>query len=278
MFTASRTVGQVEVTCLLDGSGPFTLATLEATFPNATAADWSAARRLDPKAFGADGRWHLSFHCFAIRVPGGRIVLVDTGIGPADGPASTWAPVPGRLPEALAEAGIAASDVSLVVQTHLHTDHVGWAVSLEGDPVFSNARYVVQRAELAALEKAGSPLLEAVVRPLRQRDQLDAVDGSLDLLGGHGRHGARIAVSATPGHTPGHQSVVVDSGADRMVITGDVLVHAVQLVNPDVRYTYEDDADLARRSRRDLLADAEAHRAFLATAHLNQPFMPTPLR
>src|SRR5690606_37789517 len=85
-----------------------------------------------------------NFQCFVITGPGSRVTLVDTGVGPAGSPASGWAPVPGRLPQALADIGIEVSDVDLVVQTHLHSDHVGWAVHPNDDPVFPRARYVVQ--------------------------------------------------------------------------------------------------------------------------------------
>jgi glyoxylase-like metal-dependent hydrolase (beta-lactamase superfamily II) len=81
-------------------------------------------------------------------------------------------------------------------------------------------------------------------------------------------------VVPTPGHTVGHQSVLVEGHGDQVVVTGDVLVHAVQLVDPDVGYVFEDDAAIAVASRRRLLARARHQRALLATAHLTQPFVP----
>jgi glyoxylase-like metal-dependent hydrolase (beta-lactamase superfamily II) len=82
-----------------------------------------------------------------------------------------------------------------------------------------------------------------------------------------------IMLVPTPGHTPGHQSVVIESRATQMVITGDVLVHALQLVDPDVGYLYEADQSQARITRRNVLARARARRATLATMHLSQPFV-----
>ncbi|PSL01514.1 glyoxylase-like metal-dependent hydrolase (beta-lactamase superfamily II) [Haloactinopolyspora alba] len=269
----TRSVGAIQVICLLDASGPFTLSSPATAFPNATEADWSAARLIDPEAFGPDGRWHLSFQCFVVAGPGSRITLVDTGVGPAGSPASSWAPVPGRLPQALAEIGVDVRDVDLVVQTHLHSDHIGWAVHPSGEPVFPRARYVVQRAEIAALEAAGSALVPYVVDPLRRTGQLTEADGRTRLAGGHGRSGHRITAVPTPGHTAGHQSVVVDDQGARMVMTGDVLVHAVQLANPAVTYQYEGDPELAHATRRTLLNDARRRHAVLAAAHLNRPFV-----
>jgi glyoxylase-like metal-dependent hydrolase (beta-lactamase superfamily II) len=80
-------------------------------------------------------------------------------------------------------------------------------------------------------------------------------------------------VLPTPGHTVGHQSVLVEGGRRDIVITGDVLVHVLQLVNPDVAYAYERDQSVARQTRQALLTDADERHALLATAHLTRPFV-----
>ncbi|WFE44769.1 MBL fold metallo-hydrolase [Verrucosispora sp. WMMD1129] len=277
-----RSVGCFEVLALTDAAGPFFLSYDDA-FSGASGNDWAAARRIDPAAFGPDRTWHLSFRCYAIRRPGDRYTLVDTGVGPEGSPASAWAPVPGALPQLLAGNGIDVRRVDTVVLTHLHEDHAGWAVTAEGVPMFPNARYVVQQRELDALEAGGSEMLGYVVRPLRAAGQLHPVDGAVVLSGDlakagrrtlAGRRGDRIRVVPTPGHTPGHQSVLVEGGRhDQVVVTGDVLVHAVQVVDPDVAYRYEADQDEARLTRRSLLDAARRERAVLATAHLNRPFV-----
>ncbi len=268
-MVARRSVGPFEVVALLDASGPF-FAPAEEAFPGATARDWDRARRVDPAAFGEDGTWQLDFRCFAVRLPGGRYALVDAGVGPADSPAAGWAPVPGHLLARLAAAGIRRADVELVVLTHLHEDHFGWSVSPDGVPTFPNARYVVQRTEIAALEEANDEVvLGYVVDPLRRTGQLSTVEGRVCLAE---RGGTRMTTEPTPGHTPGHQSVLLLGHRHRLVVTGDVLVHAVQLVAPDVAYAYESDQDTARRTRRRLLATADRD-TWLATAHLKQPFV-----
>jgi glyoxylase-like metal-dependent hydrolase (beta-lactamase superfamily II) len=271
-FVVSERTGRYEVMALPDASGPFTLATPEEAFPNATPEDWRRAERVDPGAFGDDGRWHLDFHCFAIRRPGGRFVLVDAGVGPRESPAAPWAPVPGRLPELLTAAGIDRADVDTVVLTHLHEDHVGWSVLPDGTPLFPAARYVVQQREVADLEAQGDEvILGYVVRPLRHTGQLHEVDGRVCLASTGGSN--RIALLPTPGHTVGHQSVLVEGGRRDILVTGDALVHAVQLVNPDVAYAFERDQAVARQTRRTLLADAQDRHALLATAHLTLAFV-----
>ncbi|WP_232285472.1 MBL fold metallo-hydrolase [Saccharomonospora marina] len=255
---------------LLDASGPF-FRPREEVLLGATEADWRRARRVDPGAFGADGEWLLDFRCFAVRRPGGQVTLIDAGVGPEGSPASGWAPVPGNLPRRLAAAGIDPLDVDLVVLTHLHGDHLGWSVLPSGVPMFGNARYAVQRVEITALRDNGDEVIEPrVLQPLRRTGQLQVIDGRTRLFGGAAEG---IVAVPTPGHTPGHQSVLVEAGRRRVVVTGDVAVHAVQLVNPDVAYHYESDPDTARRTRRTLLAQARRKRTLLATSHLTEPFV-----
>ncbi|MFI7573423.1 MBL fold metallo-hydrolase [Micromonospora sp. NPDC049497] len=264
----SRILGSITVTALSDGEGPF-FQPREEAFPDATPGQWRAADRRDPASTTADGRWWLSFRSFALRAGDGPVTLVDAGIGPADSPAASWAPVPGRLPEELAAAGIEPADVRTVVLTHLHSDHIGWAVTgTPGRPWFPNADYVVQRAELDATETINPGLPAGLVAPLRTAGQLRVVDGETTLIPG-------VRLLPTPGHTPGHQSVLVEAAHERLLLTGDLLVHAVQLVEPTLAYVHEVDPATARRSRTTLVRDLAAGLpTTLATPHLSAPFTP----
>ena len=261
----SLQVGQYTVIALADGAGPFFSPRSEA-FPDATTEQWAAADQLDPGALDTDGRWWLQFRAFAIRSDQG-VTLVDAGIGPADSPAASWAPVPGTLPASLAAAGIEPSDVDTVVLTHLHTDHVGWAVVGEqAQPFFSNAEYVLQQAELDAIEEVNPQLRSDVIDPLRKTDQLRLLDGDTPL-------GSGERVLATPGHTPGHQSVLVASERELVAVTGDLLVHAIQLLHPEVAYVHEMDPEQAKASRQQVLHRTAVGTLHLATPHLTEPFI-----
>ncbi|MEU4999107.1 MBL fold metallo-hydrolase [Streptomyces sp. NPDC021622] len=271
-------IGSTEIIALADGEGPFFSPRGEA-FPEATAAQWAEADRYDPGAVDAEGGWRLQFRAYAIRGDKG-LTVVDAGIGPADGPAASWAPVPGALPESLAAAGIDPAEVDTVVLTHLHTDHVGWAVVTEAAvpsaggagsatsgrrPYFPNAEYLLQRAEFDALDALNPQLRETLTDPLEAVGRLRLLDGDTPLRAGR--------AVATPGHTPGHQSVLVADGRDLALVTGDLLVHALQLLHPELAYSHETDPEAARRSRERMLGHETAATLHLATPHLTEPFI-----
>ncbi|GII01628.1 MBL fold metallo-hydrolase [Planobispora takensis] len=243
MLHQSITVAGVEVFPLCDAVGPM----------------GEAIRRPLPEMFPGgcheDGEWTLHFHCYLLRDAAGRTVLVDTGIGPADSPAAGWAPVPGALTSELARVGVAPQEVDAVVITHLHSDHASGAVA-GGVPVFPNARHLLQRTEV---EAAAEGVLDHVVRPLGERVQI--VDGRADALPG-------IRVLLAPGHTPGHQVVQVGE----LTLTGDLVLHPVQLADPKVPYLYDGDPDLAARTRTEVLERIRAEGGMIGTAHFAEPF------
>lgn len=262
-----RSIGGVEVVPLCDAVGPMGEAIrrpLAETFPGAAPDVWERLRSEAPEAFGAEGEWLLHFHCFLLRIPGGPIVLVDTGLGGPESPASSWAPVPGRLGGVLEATGVTPADVDVVVLTHLHSDHASGAVS-EGAPAFPNARYVVQRQELEWLGKTpDSPVSVQTVQPLQDAGCVDVVDGRHRLA-------SNVELVPTPGHTPGHQSVVVDD--HRLVVSGDVVLHPVHLVDENATYVYDEDPATAAVTRATLLGRIRERDGLLAAPHLPAPFV-----
>lgn len=253
-------VGDLRVVPLVDAAGTFPQPTRE-TFHGATEGEWARVASHDPEAAGP--RWHLPFRCFAVLRPDATIVLVDTGVGPGVDGWPTWTPTPGRLPQTMAEQGLNPADVEVVVLTHLHEDHVGWA-AVDGRAVF-DATYVVGAAELEAMP-AGTWLADDVVAPLERSGQLERVSGSHVLTSG-------VTLVPTPGHSVGHQSVLLEGGGDRLWLTGDVIVHPVQLVSAQVRYAFDADPVAAHDSRELVLGDARRHDSLLGTSHLSAPFV-----
>ena len=259
------------MTAVLDAEGPF-FAPLAEAFPGATPALREAAERLDPSPPAtAPGEWWLAFRTYVVEV-GDRVVLVDTGAASDTPLRPSWAPGPvTHLAHRVVEqAGVAAADVTDVVLTHLHLDHAAGSVDASGTPAFPNARYLVQDDEVAALGPE-SPLRAGLVEALRSTGQLRGCAGEVELAVASA--GVSVRLVPTPGHTPGHQSVVVAAGADLLVLAGDVFVHALQVLDPAAGYAHDADPALAERTRAgmlDLLAERSGR---LGTAHLRAPYL-----
>jgi N-acyl homoserine lactone hydrolase len=134
-------------------------------------------------------------HGFVVTHPQGA-VLVDTGVGGPPDVLSDWRVVNRTVADALADIDMTPGDIDLVINTHLHFDHCGQ------NAVFTRATCWVQRAELARA-KVESPELY---------DWFDFMNARFELLDGDSEVVPGISVVTTPGHTCGHQSVVVSTG------------------------------------------------------------------
>jgi N-acyl homoserine lactone hydrolase len=142
---------------------------------------------------GDRGRWPV--HGFAVIHPGGA-VLVDTGVGGPQDVLDDWQVVNVAAADALADHGLSPADITLVINTHLHFDHCGQ------NAVFKHAPFYVQRTELARARREASDLA----------DWFDFAGARFELLDGDAEILPGLSVVTTPGHTAGHQSVLVDTG------------------------------------------------------------------
>jgi len=249
-------VGELLVTPILDGR--FELpATL--FFPKTYEEDWVPHRRF----LNEDGMLPLDVGGFLVR-NGRRTILVDAGVGrPVPGPGF------GMFLEALAAAGVEAGDVTDVVFTHLHFDHIGWA-SADGAPVFPNATYRCHREdwdfflspELPEIQ-TGKIMGAQVTPPERLEpiaDHVEAWDGDGPIVPG-------IDVRHAPGHTPGNTVIVLSSGTDRAILLGDVCHCPIELLDPGFEAVGDVDRDLARRTRQAWIEELEGTRVPASAAH-----------
>ena len=198
------------------------------------------------------------------------LILVDAGTGPRHQPTA------GKLAENLIAAGIQPADITTVVLTHGHPDHL-WGVLDAGDnPIYPNASYVISGRELDlwadtnVLETLPSALpKERMVNGARNhlariKDRVRTVRGGDEIVSG-------LRVIETPGHTPGHISVEL-AGGDGLIVAGDAITHAViSFQHPSWRVPVDHEADRGITTRLRLLDQLAADKRRLVAAHLPFP-------
>ena len=163
---------------------------------------------------GIDGRdWPV--HGFVVTHPGGA-VLVDTGCGGPDKVLNDWRVVNRSVADALAGLGMTPADIGLVINTHLHFDHCGQ------NAVFAHAPCYVQRAELDRAERESRELYDWFGF-MNARWAL--LDGDVEIVPG-------LSVITTPGHTVGHQCVVVATDDQADLLIGDAAYTPHQFAGP----------------------------------------------
>jgi glyoxylase-like metal-dependent hydrolase (beta-lactamase superfamily II) len=202
-----------------------------------------------------DGAVYMDCNAFLLRTAG-TTVLVDTGQGPE---------AEGRLLSEMDDAGVLPVEVDVVVFTHLHGDHTGWNIDREsGEPTFKRARYLVPRGDFEHYKGGNSRSFERDIAPLQKL-------GSLELIEGEHPVAPSMVTVATPGHTPGHTSIAIDSGGERAFILGDVVLTQVDAEEPEWPNTFDSDHEVARRTRLAMLDRLEASRELVGAAHLPAP-------
>jgi glyoxylase-like metal-dependent hydrolase (beta-lactamase superfamily II) len=243
-------------------SGPY-----DQSFPGGTAEAWDAAWERHPEVF-ADDRWRLHVRCFVLRSEG-RTILVDAGFGPESAPAFGWTGVRGRLPDELDDAGITPAEIDSVVITHVHDDHLGWAVAeWTGRPMFEQARYLVHPADWELMAASRDPedrvIFDGVLAPLQRSWQLELPADRLALT-------SELTLVHAPGHTPGHQVVLIDSGDERAIVSGDLVNHPVQLIQPGLNGTSDMDPGRAAETRAGFLERIDEESRLVFPAHFPEP-------
>jgi N-acyl homoserine lactone hydrolase len=148
---------------------------------------------------------NIPVHGFVIKHPRAGAILVDTGVGWGDEDLiREWKVVNRHAADALAEHDLSPADVKIVINSHLHFDHCGQ------NAVFKQAPFYIQRGELDRARKSGESI-----------GWFDFAGARFELLDGDAEIAEGVRVVATPGHTSGHQSVIVDTADGGAVMIGD---------------------------------------------------------
>jgi glyoxylase-like metal-dependent hydrolase (beta-lactamase superfamily II) len=216
-----------------------------------------------PRYVTEDGQIRFALAATCVVSDGRRVVidpcisfdqrkLGDAGVEQAD-----------RFFSSLAKAGFAAADVDLVL--HTHVDGIGWSTRPQGDawiPGFPNARYLWTASELDRVAGEGGVEAQSL-QPLLDSGRVDAVTAPVSVT-------SHVRLEPAPGHTPGNVNVWIEADGEAAVVVGDLLVHPLQCIEPD--WTGLDlDGEAAARTRRAVLADAEARDALVIGPHFPAP-------
>ncbi len=200
---------------------------------------------------------------------GGEVVLIDAGAG------SNFQPTAGKLQENMEAAGIDPASVSRIVFTHGHADHLWGAIDDFDEMRFPKARYVISAAEwdfwtdpatvtvvpdwLKGMAAGSARILNRLEGRIERKKAGDAVAPGVSYID-------------TSGHTPGHVSIMVESGGERLVVAGDVLTHpAISFARPDWRMGSDADRDKGVATRRRLIDQLAADKIPFIGFHLPFP-------
>ncbi len=246
-------VGDCEVFKIPEFEAPFAT---EALYPNQSLASDS------PQEIT------LSMHSWIVRTPE-QTIIIDTASGNGrDRPASPlFHQLNTPYKQRLLEAGIDPDDVDLVLMTHLHGDHIGWNTHWVKDrwvPLFRNARYFCSDIGLASWQKdpARRILLEDSINPVIEAGLLETFHPSdrplfADLL----------QVVPTPGHSHDHASIILHSGDDYALFSGDLMHNELQVEQTQLTSRFCAQAEQAAAQRLWALNWAADHQAIWFSSH-----------
>jgi len=264
--TVTRVV-EMEVAVPYDPGNPFIV---QATPEVLKAIPW-----LSPHFIDEAGAIKISIHALLVDAPGLKLV-VDTCMG-NDKPRTLLQgqPLQTKFLEQLAEAGFAREDVDAVVCTHLHVDHVGWNTMLqEGQwvPTFPNACYLMGRLEYehwrADTSNAGhmdqAQVMADSVKPVIDAGLAQFVETDHVLS-------PNVRLVPSPGHTPGHVSVLIQSKGESAAITGDMMHHPVQIARPAWSSSFDVDPAAAAATREAMVKDWASAPVLVIGTHFAGP-------
>lgn len=259
-------VGDVKVTLLSDGGFMMDTAML---FGDVPADELAKAKR---ETFMPDGPYPGHLNALLVQ-EGTNTILVDTGYGVGSGPTT------GRLRDNLVRAGVQPADVTHVLITHAHPDHVGGLLDAGGKLAFPNARVLVNEVEHAfftaddvAMPNSKIPKEMVAGMAAAARKAFDGVKERLELIHPRQKIGGAIMTVEAYGHTPGHLALRFESGNDALLHVADAVhVRPLQFAHPDYQILFDADRAQAMKTRKALLDMAVADRIRIVGAHIAFP-------
>jgi glyoxylase-like metal-dependent hydrolase (beta-lactamase superfamily II) len=225
---------------------------------NKTDQDWQQHSRF----LDGDGMLPIEMGGFLMR-GGDRLAVIDTGIGPHASERT------GTFMRNLAAAGVQPSDVTDVVLTHLHFDHLGWATDGE-QRLFDQATYRCHEADwefFMGAEPFDDSRAVSLMGGRGSAELLPPVADRLETWSGDETIFPGLDVRSAPGHTPGSTVIVVSSGSGRAMLLGDVVHCPAELLSDDWEMIGDVDRQLAQRTREALARELEGSNIPAAATH-----------
>ena len=182
---------------------------------------------------------------------GSEVILFDTGLNS------------GGITSALAAAGYAPDDITHVVLTHMHGDHIGGLTDDTGAATFQNAAYVTGQVEYDHWAQAGNERFDQKVKPLAEK---------MTFIGDGAAVTSSVTSMAAFGHTPGHMVYMLESGGEQLVLAADMTNHYVwSLAYPDWEVRFDMDKSAAAETRRRVLGMLAADKVPMVGYHMPFP-------
>jgi glyoxylase-like metal-dependent hydrolase (beta-lactamase superfamily II) len=275
-----HSIGDAKIAGVIEYSGPthapeFLYPAVDKTERDAVLkanASWLAPHHYAPNI----DRLIVTIQLWVVRA-GGNVIVIDTGVGNRkERPAAARMHQLNTLVMPWLEAvGAGPNEVTHVVHTHLHTDHVGWnTVPQDGNwvPAFPKAKYLFPKAEFhywkseyAKDKTVNQGSFEDSVLPIFEAGLAEFIDESKDVAG-------CLTAEPVPGHAPGMLSFRIRSRGEEGLFCADILHNAIQIVRPDWNDRYVLWADKALQSRALGLKRACERGALLMPMHLGSPY------
>jgi glyoxylase-like metal-dependent hydrolase (beta-lactamase superfamily II) len=255
-------LGSRDIFVLSDGHLVVPTRVLAGNVSQAEVQSFLAARAVDPE------RVHFHINVALVRT-GDEYLLIDAGSG------GTWEPTAGKLADSLEAAGIKPEQIGKVVLTHAHPDHIwGLVDELDDSLRFPRAQYVVAAREFDFWTSGEAAMLEGPIEGIAAgaRRVFKTIEARTTRIKPGDEVAPGIVSVDTAGHTPGHISLLVTSGSDKLLITADALQNAhIAFAHPDWHPRADMDGHRAAKSRRQLLDMAATDKLLVLCYHIPFP-------
>ena len=285
----SFTIGKCKVSVIHEQDMP----DMRGLIPKATKENIRGIQWLRPHFATEEGVAHGVIQAFVVETPD-HLIVVDTCIGD-DKPRLTlpeWNLLQSGFMNRFQDAGFEPESVTHVLCTHLHVDHVGWNTYWTGTdwaPTFPNAHYLFadnefefwskQReippgdlADATNPHKRGAIAFDLDMRETHKDSIQPILDAGLaKIVTQDYRLSNEIRFVPTPGHTPGHVAICIESQGETAIITGDCIHHPCQIAKPSWSTIADVDAELGIETRHSLLNDLVANGGLLIGTHFSAP-------